>query len=83
MEFAHRGLGPYSNLSNDSHSWFGFVIALLFLAIVAALSFYLIRTLAERNKATAQREPLDIAKVRYAKGEITREELATIRKELK
>ena len=47
-----------------------------------ALIMWGIRKLTERGGTTSKRDPLDAAKERYAKGEISREEFEQIKKDL-
>lgn len=76
-------IGYGDNMMGWGNGWFGFILSLLFIAAVAAIAFYLIRTLsAHQRQNSNRRDPLDIARERYAKGEITAEQLADIRKEL-
>jgi putative membrane protein len=57
-----------------------------FLAAVIVLAVWGIRKLTEREdsepKTDAKRDPLEIAKERYAKGEISKEEFEQIKKDL-
>lgn len=77
--------GQFMDGYNHHDSWVGAVLTLLIVLIVAGVAIYLIRAFAQSNNTsqTDVRDPLDIAKERYAKGEITKEELADIKKELK
>ena len=75
--------GPMMHAGRDS--WVGALFGLFFFLVVVGVVLYVIRLLAERDRRrspSALREPLDIARERYAKGEISREELAEIKKEL-
>lgn len=70
----------------DHHdTWLHAVVTLLIVLILAGVAVYLIRAFAQNNgkQSTEVRDPLDIAKERYARGEITKDELAEIKKELK
>jgi putative membrane protein len=56
----------------------------LFFIILVGLAVYLIRTVANHHSGqTVTRDPVDIAKERFAKGEISKEEFNDIKKELK
>lgn len=87
MEFAQmfrRYDGPVMDGYNHHDSWVGAVVTLLVVLILAGVAVYLIRAFAHHtNTQTEVRDPLDIARERFAKGEITKEELADIKKELK
>jgi uncharacterized membrane protein len=50
---------------------------------VTSTAIYLVRTYAGHSHTTGTRDPLDIARERYAKGEITKDEFAEIKRELK
>lgn len=69
---------------NDGMSWLGALMMLLVWAGIIGLIIYVVRTLTNNARATsAHRDPLEIAKERFAKGEITKEQLTEIKKELK
>ena len=61
---------------------FGGVWMVLFWGGIIALIVWGITKLSRRNGSTQKRGPLDIAKERYAKGEISREEFEQIKKDL-
>lgn len=71
---------PYMMERTDD-SWLHGLFGLLMLALVVVGVIWVVKTLAHHNTPISH-EPLDIAKERYAKGEITKEELTEIRKEL-
>jgi putative membrane protein len=50
--------------------------------VVIALIVWGVIWLARRGGASAERDPLDIARERYAKGEISKEEFEEIKKRL-
>jgi putative membrane protein len=62
----------------------GIFIGLLFWIVLIVLAYFLIKFLIAKNKAqdVVHKSALDIAKERYAKGEITKEELEEIKKNL-
>jgi putative membrane protein len=62
----------------------GIFFRLIFWIIIIVLAYHLIKRLIEHNKihGIAGKSALDIAKERYAKGEITKEELEEIKKNL-
>ena len=84
MQFAqyYRDYGPMMD-GWDHHSWVGGVFGLLFFLLIVALAIYVLRSLAGSHHNHAQtREPLDIAKERYAKGEINKQEFEERKKDL-
>lgn len=62
----------------------GMFLGLIFWIIVIAVAYMLIKKLMEQNKSqTEVKSGLDIAKERYAKGEITKEEFEEMKERLK
>lgn len=78
--------GPVvENIGRHQNNWVHPVLTLLIVLILAGVAVYLIKAVTQ-NQATGaeeKRDPLDYAKERFAKGEISKEELADIKKELK
>ncbi len=67
-------------------TWVTSLFRLLMLAIVVAGVVWVAKILVQRSTSSEDStatNPLDIAKERYAKGDITKEQLDEIRKELK
>ena len=60
----------------------GVIFMLLFWAGLIALIVWGIKTLTRGGGTTSRSTPLDIAKERYAKGEISKEEFEQIKKSL-
>ncbi|NIO36400.1 SHOCT domain-containing protein [Candidatus Bathyarchaeota archaeon] len=60
------------------------LIPTAFLVLIAVGAYYLITASNERDRSTSNRggRALEMLKERYAKGEITREQFLTMRKEL-
>jgi len=83
-------MGPYgpSGMMNPygygGYGYGGMFIGLLFWIVIIVLAYFLIKSLIEKNKnqGIVGKSALDIAKERYAKGEITKEELEEIKKNL-
>lgn len=70
---------------NEGMGWwmvFGGVWMILFWGGLIALIVWGITKLSGRNGSTSKRDPLDLAKERYAKGEISREEFNQLKKDL-
>lgn len=61
---------------------FGGIIMLLFWAGLIALVIWGVTRVTRHNFNTGKQDPLDIARERYARGEITREEFEEIKKNL-
>jgi len=74
MWYMHEGMGWWMV--------FGGVWMVLFWGGVIALIVWGIKKLTERGSSTQKSSPLDIAKERYAKEEISREEFDLMKKEL-
>lgn len=74
-------------MHDPSSSWMNAFFMLVCLGVLIVGIILIVRLMSEQktNNSDAnmpQRGPLDIAKERYAKGEITKEDLSEIRKEL-
>jgi putative membrane protein len=65
-----------------SWSWFGGVGMIVFWVIFLALTVWLVFTLVKNNRNSSSSEALDIARQRYAKGEITKDEYDQYRNNL-
>lgn len=78
MWYGHEGMGWWM--------MFGGIFMLLFWGAIIALVVWGINKLREREGSDTgnmeKRDPLDIAKERYAKGEISHEEFEQIKKNL-
>ncbi len=59
---------------------FHLIVLVIFIGILYVIYKLVVR---HQNLTHVSRDPLDIAKERYAKGEITKDELSDIKKELK
>ena len=62
--------------------WWVILWIVVFWGGLIALIVWGIKKLTERGDSTTKRNPLDIAKERYAKGEISREEFEQLKKDL-
>jgi putative membrane protein len=69
-----------------SLGWGGWIVGLIIMVIfwggLIALIVWGIRRLTEHSQPAHKQDPLDIAKDRYARGEITREQFEQIKKDL-
>ncbi len=74
MWYMHEGMGWWIV--------FGGIWMVLFWGGLIALIVWGITKLSGRNSSTSKRDPLDVAKERYARGEISREEFEQIKKDL-
>ncbi|HRK40981.1 MAG TPA: SHOCT domain-containing protein [Candidatus Saccharibacteria bacterium] len=80
MQLAHM----YA-VRDDGMGLFGPFFSLLFLVLIVLGIVLLVKAISDKPKPPVEgnlRDPLDIARERYAKGEITKDELADIKKEL-
>ena len=78
--------GPVvENIGHHQDNWVHPFLTLLIVLIVAGVAVYLIKSVTQNNAHIEEekRDPLDYAKERFAKGEISKEELSDIKKELK
>ena len=70
---------------HDGMGWwmvFGGLWMLIFGVGLIGLIVWGITKLSQRNGSTPRQSPLDVAKERYAKGEISREEFEQLKKDL-
>ncbi len=70
---------------HDGMGWwmvFGGIWMVVFWGGLIALVVWGVKKLTERNGSSSKRDPLDIAKERYAKGEISEEEYQRLKKDL-
>lgn len=74
---------PMMSSRADEQAWISALLSLVFLLVIAGLVVYAIRSASRQKADTNHQDPLDIAKERYAKGDITKEQFAEIKKELK
>lgn len=80
MDAAYYHNGPM--MTGGNGAWVSAVFGILFFLLLVVMVIYVLRIMSNHSPASGRREPLDIARERYAKGEITKEELAEIKKEL-
>ena len=78
------GYGMMGGYGYGMMGYGGMLFGLLFLIIIILLVYFLIKSLNEKNRTSSVegKSALDIAKERYARGEITKEELDEIKKNL-
>ena len=62
--------------------WWVILWIVVFWGGLIALIVWGLKKLTERGDSTTKRNPLDVAKERYAKGEISREEFEQLKKDL-
>ncbi|HUS82909.1 MAG TPA: SHOCT domain-containing protein [Dehalococcoidia bacterium] len=68
---------------HDGFGWFAVFGGLFWLILLGSIIYLIVSVLApDRGPGHREEEPLEIAKRRYAKGEITREEFQQIRQDL-
>lgn len=78
------GFGMMGNYGYGVMGYGGMFFNLLFWIIIIVLGYFLIKSLIEHNKAHSVegKNALNIAKERYAKGEIAKEEFEEIKRNL-
>jgi uncharacterized membrane protein len=78
----YRGDFPVQHMQTDDNHWFTLVSFVVFIAIVSVTLLVVYKIATKSTAASQGKDPIDIAKERYAKGEINKEQLADIKKEL-
>jgi len=78
----YRGDFPMERMQADDNHWFTLVSFVVFVAIVGTALLVVYKIASKTTAASQGKDPLEIAKERYAKGEISKDELADIKKEL-
>jgi putative membrane protein len=73
---------PMYMMRDGRGEWLGLAWLLVF-AILAGIGMWLLYRLLSQHGRREKADPLEIARERYARGEITKDELADIKKELK
>jgi len=66
---------------HDGMGWWMVFWMVLFWGVIVSLVVWAVKRLTERG-SSEKRDPLDIAKERYARGEISKEEFEQIKKDL-
>lgn len=78
----------YDGMMHGAWMWFGAILTALFAVVLLVLlslaAAWLYRRLREegRDGATERRDPLEVARLRYARGEISEEEYRRMKQEL-
>lgn len=76
------GWGPMMGYGYG-YGYGGMFMGILFLIIIAVLVYFVIQFLTTKGRPPIQNEsPLDILKMRYAKGEITKEQYEQMKKDI-
>ena len=70
-----------THMQASDDRWFTLVGFTVFVAIVSA-ALFVVYKIATKPAASQGKDPLDIARERYAKGEISKEEFTDMKKEL-
>jgi putative membrane protein len=77
----YRTMPMERTMHGDDNDWIVLVV-FGFFALLVAVGLLIVYKLFSSKAASQNKSPIDIAKERYAKGDITKEELADIKKEL-
>lgn len=78
----YRGGYPMDTMHSDDNQWLTLVGFVVFVAVVSAALLVVYNIATKPTAAIQGKDPIDIAKERYAKGEISKDEFAEIKKEL-
>jgi len=70
------------DLSSGLGWWMGGAWMLLFWGAIIALIVWVVKKVTNRDDSTKKQSPLDIARERYAKGEISKDEFEQLKKDI-
>ena len=70
------------DLSSGLGWWMGGVWMLVFWGAIIALIVWVVKKVTNRDDSTKKQNPLDIARERYAKGEISKDEFEQLKKDI-
>lgn len=68
------GNGGYGNGMMGSFGWGGMFMGILFVIVIGIIVFFVIKTARGTGSRLTNETPLDILKIRYAKGEISKDD---------
>ena len=71
------------NYALGSGYWGGLLTAFVGIAFIVLVIWAFVHAINHHNYSTIKQTPLDIAKERYAKGEITKDQFEQIKRDLK
>ena len=78
-----HGPGGWGPMMHYGFGYGGMFMWIIFLIVIGLLIYFIVQAQKTKGQTPTQNEsPLDILKMRYAKGEITREEYERMKKDL-
>lgn len=81
--YGPQGPGGWGPMMQMHYGYGGMFMWIIFLIVIALLIYFIVQARKTKGQTPTQNEsPLDILKMRYAKGEITREEYERVKKDL-
>ena len=81
--YGPRGPGGWGPMMHYGFGYGGMFMWIIFLIVIGFLIYFIAQTQKTKGQTPNQHEsPLDILKRRYAKGEITKEEYESLKKDL-
>lgn len=78
----HEFIGQQGGGGDVSHMVFGIFMLLFWIAVIYIAVMFITRYLHKQGACQTRQDPLEIAKARYARGEITKEEFNQLKKDL-